>query len=131
MTTPNPRILSNDERRAAADGYFPGLLGEAMERILTAQDNKTRRATVEEARREIHLMRYPSGPIVGSLTREEAHYNDGIDRAMGILDAMLAPPEPEMVEVIRYDSVTGIGNFARTIRIPLADFERYAKGGGK
>lgn len=123
MTTPNPRILSNDERRAAADGYFPGLLGAAMERILTAQDNKTRRATVEEAVNAIE--RRPSEDIDGD------DLANGQSDSIDILRAMLAPPEPEMVEVIRYDSVTGIGNFARTIRIPLADFESYAKGGGK
>lgn len=131
MTTPNPRILSDDERRAAADGYFPGLLGAAMERILTAQDNKTRRATVEEARAAVREHRRPTGPTVRHVTQEDEQYNFGIDKASEAVGRLLAPPEPEMVEVIRYDSVTGIGNFARTIRIPLADFESYAKGGGK
>lgn len=124
MTTPNPRILSNDERRDNAEGY--GLIardGCTMYRILAAQDAKTRRATVEEAVNAIE--RRPSEDIDGD------DLANGQSDSIDILRAMLAPPEPEMVEVIRYDSVTGIGNFARTIRIPLADFERYAKGGGK
>lgn len=110
MTTPNPRILSPDERRAAADGYEPGLLGAAMERILAAQDAKTRRATVEEAKAKFH----------------NSAYNGADIRAALIL--MLAPPEPEMVSLVRWGDVTGIVAGGLVISIPLADWERYAKG---
>ena len=118
----NPRLLSNDERRAAADGYEPGLLGAAMERILAAQDDKTRRATVEEAIEIVKGRCYVD---------DDSRRDEGRKDVIRILRAMLAPPEPEMVEVIRFDSTTGMGNLTRSIRIPLADWERYAKGGGK